>query len=78
MSLKGINMSRIKKCTYNKREFSKYEMERTWGLFRKNGWKVIMLFDTKEQAENYLETSYRYTKALYEIRKLDWGNDNGK
>ena len=61
-----------------KREFSKYEKERTWGLFRKGGWKVIMLFYTKEQAENYLNSGNRYTSALYEIRKLDWGNDNGK
>ena len=57
-----------------KREFSKYEKERTWGLFRKGGWKVIMLFYTKQQALEYLENSNRYTKALYEIRKLDWGN----
>ena len=57
-----------------KREFSKYEKERTWGLFRKGGWKVIMLFYTKQQALEYLENSNRYTKALYEIRKLNWGD----
>ena len=41
------------------------EKKEKWGLCSKRGWKVYMVFDTKEEAEKHL-TNPKY----YEVRKL--------
>lgn len=46
-----------------------------FGLFNVRGFVMIKGFETKEQAEEYLDTNpfYKDVKHRYEIRELLWG-----
>ena len=47
-----------------------------WGVFSKKGWKCLSFFTTKEEAEKHIKNFGDKKGALYEVRKLDWGDKN--
>lgn len=40
-----------------------------YGIFYKKGWKPICLFETKEQAQKFIDER---TEKVVEIREIEW------
>ena len=64
-----------KKEEYAPAFYSKEEKKNKFGVFNKKGWKVLCLFASREQAQEFIDKKGQYAK-LYEVRELDWGEDN--